>query len=1159
MAIRYKKGDERITTGFMYVEDTIRGRIVGWMNEIIQKNNIPFEYVDQQIEIKFPDGVSRKFPDIIIWERKGSKAACLIEFKPPLGWTPYDFPLVNDAQSKVMNASPQIPYFGTWNINELVLWKTFDEKAGSFIDRRKAIYEVIKVRDLREIDNIEVETKIKAFLEKFLKDLEKIYFERREVPKTPVDEFFISNLRSIVDAFYFPICNQIKIEFNRDKEFREKLVKWFVEQGWTPPTTNEDFERTARQFLYLIVDKILFYNTLRISFGNIEPINIPDEIKSGSKLKEVLQSYFNKAEEITDDYETVFAANFIETIPIPDNIVPNFRYFVNGFSKHDFSKIGFKDIGRIFDSLIPETERHKLGQYFTSDDVVDLINGFCIRSPDQIIADFGCGAGTFLVRGYARLKNLNPKKEHKELLEQLWGVDISKFPAHLSTINLAIRDLSEIRNYPKILCDDFFDVKIGKKFFFGPRKYKVKKLDKTFAEEEFPLLDAVVGNPPYTRQEELEDYITGYKQKLEDVLDEDWQGKVTLGKRAGIHAYFFIHGLRFLKDNGRFGYITSNSWLDVDYGKFMQEFFLKKTKIIAIIETKERVFPDADINTAITILERCNNEKERDKNLVKFVQLKKDLPEIILPTDNEKKRWQSVNALVDLIENAEKRLKFEKISMPDKDISFFEDDKLRIALVKQEDLYDEGFVKETKKFEGSKWGKYIRAPEIFFEILEKGKDLFVLLKDIAEVRFGIKTGANEFFYLTEEEIKEWGIEKEFWMHKEKGKWVPNYVIKSPRECKGIIVKLEDLKYRVLMIHKSRKELKGNNVLKYIEWGEEQGFDKNPTCASRRIWYDLGEYKPSDCLWMMTIRERFVTYFNKDKVFVDARLYDIYPKISSKLLNTFLNSTLSIFNIELLSRSYGGGGGPIDVKVYEVGDLEIINPSKLSKSQIQKLEQSFDKICQREIGSVFEEIGANSPEEVSLDKVRSDRRKIDKIIMGRILGLTDKEQLEVYKGVVRLVSDRIEKAKSVERKNKFKGVDTGALAESILREIDIEKLRFPDRYIEGVKSKEIKLPTGEPEIGGDLHGFFVKIDEKKIRCKSQDKARYIFYCAKNRMNVCKIPKDENIIKRIVKEYSSIFDEFVRTLEQILESQIPDRKIRQKVEFEVWRKVFGEKNA
>ncbi|MGQ9600585.1 MAG: hypothetical protein ACUVWZ_14370 [Anaerolineae bacterium] len=55
---------------------------------------------------------------------------------------------------------------------------------------------------------------------------------------------------------------------------------------------------------------------------------------------------------------------------------------------------------------------------------------------------------------------------------------------------------------------------------------------------------------------------------------------------------------------------------------------------------------------------------------------------------------------------------------------------------------------EALKYQGGKWGgKFLRAPDIFFTILEKGKGKLVRLGDIAEVRFGIKTGANEFFYL----------------------------------------------------------------------------------------------------------------------------------------------------------------------------------------------------------------------------------------------------------------------------------------------------------------------------------------------------------------------------------------------------------------------------
>ena len=42
---------------------------------------------------------------------------------------------------------------------------------------------------------------------------------------------------------------------------------------------------------------------------------------------------------------------------------------------------------------------------------------------------------------------------------------------------------------------------------------------------------------------------------------------------------------------------------------------------------------------------------------------------------------------------------------------------------------------------------------------------------------------------------------------------------------------------------------------------------------------------------------------------------------------------------------------------------------------------------RPIGTIFEELGAYSKEEVNLEKVKTDRRELDKMIMGDILGLT----------------------------------------------------------------------------------------------------------------------------------------------------------------------------
>ena len=99
----------------------------------------------------------------------------------------------------------------------------------------------------------------------------------------------------------------------------------------------------------------------------------------------------------------------------------------------------------------------------------------------------------------------------------------------------------------------------------------------------------------------------------------------------------------------------------------------------------------------------------------------------------------------------------------------------RVFPISQGNLLAEGsdYATSNPKYTGDKWGgKYLRAPDIYWTILEKGEDKLVRMGDVAEVRYGIKTGINEFFYLDDQRIGEWGIEEEFLKS----------VIKSPREC-----------------------------------------------------------------------------------------------------------------------------------------------------------------------------------------------------------------------------------------------------------------------------------------------------------------------------------------------------------------------------------------
>ena len=84
-------------------------------------------------------------------------------------------------------------------------------------------------------------------------------------------------------------------------------------------------------------------------------------------------------------------------------------------------------MGRIFENLIPPDERHRLGQFYTNSNVVDFINAFCIEKQDSVVLDAGCGAGTFLVRAYNQKRLMNPDKKHKDIIKELYVINIMVF------------------------------------------------------------------------------------------------------------------------------------------------------------------------------------------------------------------------------------------------------------------------------------------------------------------------------------------------------------------------------------------------------------------------------------------------------------------------------------------------------------------------------------------------------------------------------------------------------------------------------------------------------------------------------------------------------------------------------------------------------------
>ncbi|MDI6733479.1 MAG: N-6 DNA methylase [Planctomycetota bacterium] len=1133
-------------------EWTATTKITEWFNTIIQAKNLPIGIAEAETKLRG----DKSRPDIVISRsRESEDTICLLEFKPPYFEPDDEDNLKEPARKKATKR--QAPYFAISNFQHLILFNTAKVNQQKPLEEQFVEnYYLSDLEDLNEIEEPRFRNNIINELERFLLNLTQYVTGEKTEPLKPIDQLLVWRLQDKVNRLARYYKNIVRNQYHKDTEFKKQLRKWFSEQMWEFTGSEIDFGKAARQSAYLLVNKMVFYSALQ-SKRRLPALSIPPDLTTGGQLQKQLQVFFGEA--LNLKYETIYSTDFIDSAAFfPDNkeLIREVQEFAGILKRYNFATLRYEIVGEIFQHLIPQEERHNLGQYFTRSDIVDLILGFCLKHETDKVLDPACGAGTFLVRAYHHKKLMNQKLAHLDILDTLWGVDIAKFPAHLSTINLAIPDLSLENNYPHIWQDDFFNLKSTPEGLEAPEKWrKVEQVHFQKMKREMIIprwFDCIVGNPPYTRQEEIPETGVEKTKLIRSALEHVGKPLAEITGHAGIHTYFFVHGWKFIKDKGRFGFIVSNSWLDVGYGKGLQEFFLRHYKIIAVIESKiERWFESADINTCIVILEKCKNEQERDENLTRFVYLKKPLSHFIPPAEEV---WAKEKERIDKIKELINTVCFHN--------ELYENEDLRIFPKKQADLWKEGFDKEEGKYVGAKWGKYLRAPEIFFKILQKCKDKLVPLKEVADVRFGIKTGANEFFYLTEEEIKHWGIEKEFWMHKEGAKWVPNYVIKSPRECKSIVVKPEDLKYRVLMIHKDKKQLKGTNVLKYIEWGErKKGFHKRPTCASRERWHELYDFCPK-ILWWVNIGERFACFNNKPRCFADKMFYGIFPKCrdDEELLLALLNSTLQLLIIENTGQELTGALTFLTHDIWMVEKLPLLDFRKVKQEHRLAIKKILPQISKRNIGFIYEEISTYSPEEISLTKIKPDRRELDKVIMGDILGLTDEEQLEVYRAVVDLVKSRIDKAKSGNKSKKTKeGIDIELLVKNVLKQIGDEHLG--KLYKEKILSQagETKtLPEGlEPplRIEKNLYGNWrLSGNDKFAECDSELEALFLKNFIGTGLTEIHIPTNKSYLKSILPQLTELRQKIDTIITEDIHSVLSQRARRQVLHL-FWQAIMG----
>ena len=1133
-------------------ENEFKSQLISWLNQFITQGNYPFEEASGEPSLKISTGEIR-FPDVILWlNREAEHSFCGGELKTP-HTSVDDDTLLKEAVEKARGISAN--FFFTWNMRETIIWRVplIGSKVSSAhrLKTYPAIHQISKPDDLW--DNYK-QVLLKERAKELLDDMAQLHKEGHLYQVDIDTTFFVKTLREIIEKLTPHFRRTLKDKIASDSIFRNGLGDWAVKQGIQNYGEQTSYETISRQMVYRMLGKILFYQTLRRHHSDLGKIDIKeiDPFTIADRLRE----YFGKAKAI--DYQAVFDEDFPDKLPLPRLAGEIIGELVENLNRYNFSSMPQDVIGRVFEQLVPAEERHLLGQYFTPEDLVDIINAFCNRSRDDFVLDPTCGSGTFLIRAYNRLNINFGERSHKQLLSKLWGFDIVHFPAELATINLFRQNLAEYSNVPRIKAADFFEIKPSQDIEFAPPKAPLPLI-----RDKLPSFDAGVGNFPFIRQELINRKIPGYKDKLERAIAEDWladypegfylkdsikkqleknrelvrqvyeQAKLKLSGQADIYAYLFFHTARFLKEGGRMGFVTSNAWLDVAYGYQLQRFFLNNFKIIAILESRcEPWFEESSVNTIVTILERCSQETKRNKHLVKFVKVKKKLEELIpynMKTEAVE-RWSHLDALVGTIERAGREFYIIKDNQPActlKGLKTYDDENFRIRVIKQSELLDE----LQHKGKTVKWGVYLRAPDVYFEILDKCHDKLIPLKEIADVKFGIKTGINEFFYLTEDKIQHWEIEEEFLKP----------VLKSPKEFVGILIDPAKLKIKVFYCQKGKEKLKREGkfgALRYIEWGEKQKTKEGnlwkdcPSVKNRKNWYSLPSYQLPKIIWTKSYDVKFLQRFCIKSIHADQRVYHILErnKINASLLAAILNSTLCSFFIELIGR-VSLGDGALDTTVDESKHYLLIpDLIKFPEYQKRKILDAFNNISERPIKPIFEEVRMK------------DRQRLDSIIL-KAIGLESEKYLKpIYQGITELVNERLNLPKLRKKKRVSRVIrDVEKLKRQVVDEILPQGPRnFPEAFLDLSIKKEdfedISIPAEKLNMGRYFMGFQEVVTDLGFiyEARSIEEAKYLIYAQKPNVFVIRIPKNKIAIKKSVDSYEKylkdlkgkIFEAFYR---------------------------------
>lgn len=926
------------------------GQLISWIKSAIDKKTTVFQDATNDTGVKMRSGRT-KFPDILLFVDKTSG----VIFN---GWE-LKFPdtavddtvMLENALEKAHKLHSDS--FVTWNGAEAIIWHIDDEKYTLDNLSKLKVYPKVSTINSREdladpVKFAQHEPLLKERTEEILHDLDSLYRNGALKPALDISKNIISAVREASTIIIPQFQEAIILEKGSKRSFREEFNKWKIYESSTLKILESSSRKKenvipeqvlAKFTFYNLIGKIIFYLTLCENLsGELEPITLDDS----KSAKDLLNGYFDEAKKI--DYQAIFRPYFTDSIEYSDLTDKAIYALLEVLTAFDFKVLPTEVIGHILEKLVPDDEKQKFGQYFTNEILANLVAFPVIKTNKDILFDPTCGTGTFLSSFYEILRALGTK-EHEELLRQIWGNDVSHFPAILSVINLYKQDVVATDNFPRVMRNDFFNLEVGEKVVFPDSHDHNKRIDVPI-----PIFDGIASNFPFIQQEDIPN------EKLSAFFREQFQSEqqaflkdktFKINERSDYFTYCIYNADRFLKPDGCLSAITSNAWLGKEYGFQFKKFLLDNFHIRYVVKSNaEHWFKDSQVSTIYFVLDKIQSNEP-----TKFITLNRKLSELFV-AESKNEQIQQIEDFYSDIDNCSD----SHNGLWEKDNFFADlykrkDGSLSVCLASKDCLLDS---LENK----TNWGQFFLSTNLFgsFE-----NCLTQYHPNIVKVFRGERTGWNPMFVIKEENIKASHIDR---------KYLVPYV-KSSSELQQIEFD-GDYNFRAFVCQDKINSMdKGTKswINKFVKTRNKNGSQTIPeACAGHRpYWYSLVP-KKAHIITAVNPYERFFFTYSKEPFVIDQRLIamQVQDGYDVELIAALLNSVITFLILEM--RGTSRNLGALDLNADFLKQLKILNPTILNDGQRDMIIKAFAPLKARTVDSVF------------IEFTKEDRINFDKIVL-----------------------------------------------------------------------------------------------------------------------------------------------------------------------------------